>query len=52
VVKLSEQIIVDREMVEIKILEEWGFNLGDDVYLYDEEEKSDTSSQGNADIHE
>ena len=51
-VKLPEHIIVDGEMVEIKILEEWGFNLGDDVCLYDEEEKFDTSSQGKVDIHE
>jgi len=52
VVKLSEHIIFDGEMVEIKILEEWGFNLGDDVCLYDEEEKADTSSQSKADIYE
>jgi len=49
---MSENIIVDGEMVEIKILEEWGFNLGDDVCLYDEDAKSDNSSQGNVDIHE
>ena len=49
---MYENIIVDGEMVEIKILEEWGFNLGDDVCLYDEDVKSDNSSQGNVDVHE
>jgi len=44
---VSEKLIIDGEMVSIKITKEWGFNFGDDVCLYDEDEKSATSSQGN-----
>jgi hypothetical protein len=33
--------------VEIKIIEEWGFNLGDDACLYDEEDKEVSESQNN-----
>jgi len=52
IVNVSEQLIIDGEMVSIKITEEWGFNFGDDVCLYDEDEKSATSSQGNVEIHD
>jgi len=48
---ISDQILVDGMMVEIKIIEEWGFNLGDDACLYDEDDKSVSESQVNADIH-
>ena len=47
VIDLTEKIIVDGLMVEIKIIEEYGFNIGDDVCLYDEEVNSDSSSQRN-----
>jgi len=50
VVNVSEKLIIDGELVSIKITEEWGFNFGDDVCLYDEEENSATSSQGHVEI--
>jgi len=40
VVNESEQILVDGTLVEIKIIEEWGFNIGEDVCLFDEDDKS------------
>ena len=52
VVNMSEQIFVDGTMVDVKIIEEWGFNLGDDVCLYDEDDKSTSDSQDNANAHE
>ena len=47
VIDTTEKIIVDWLMVDIKIIEEYDFNIGDDVCLYDEDEKSDSSSQRN-----
>lgn len=44
VIDTSEKIIVDGLIVDIKIIGEYGFNIGDDVCLYDEDEKSDASS--------
>jgi hypothetical protein len=47
VIDMSAKIIVDWSEVDIKDIEEYGFNIGDDVCLYDEDEKSDSSSQRN-----
>jgi len=52
IVNVSEQLLIDGAMVSIKITEEWGFNFGDDVCLYDEDDKSTTSSQGNVEIRD
>ena len=51
-VNTSDRILVDGEMVEIKIIEEWGFNLGDDVCLYDEEDKDVSETQEKVDTHD
>jgi len=40
VVDCVENIVVDGEIVEIKIVEEWGFNIGDDACLYEPEEET------------
>jgi len=40
VVNVTENILIDGESVEIKIVEEWGFNMGEDVCLYEEDDKS------------
>ena len=37
---MTEKIIVDGVMLEIKIIEEWGFNMGEDACLFEEDEKS------------
>jgi len=50
VVNFSDQILVDGMMVEIKIIEEWGFNSGDDACLYDEEDKVVSETHDNVDI--
>jgi len=39
-------------MIEIKIIEEWGFNVGDDVCLYDEEDEAVSESQENVEMHD
>jgi len=51
VLNLSDQIIVDGVMLDIKIVEELGLNLGDDDCLYKEDNKSECSIPDKADIH-
>lgn len=36
----KESILIDGVMVEVNILEVWGFNIGDDACLYEEKEGS------------
>ena len=52
VVNFLEHILVDGVLVEIKIVEEWGFNLGEDVCLYDEDEQLVTSTPDNVEFHD
>jgi len=52
VLNLSDQIIVDGVMLDIKIVEELGLNLGDDVCLYEEDNKFECSNPDKADIHD
>lgn len=44
VVNGVEKIVVDGEVVEIKIIEEYGFNIGDDVCLYDNDDGTSSSN--------
>ena len=30
--------MIDGDLVKVKIIEEWGFNIGDDACLYEEDE--------------
>ena len=39
-VNVVEKIQVDGVMLEIKIIKEWGFNMGEDACLFEEDEKS------------
>lgn len=52
VVNVTEQILVDGVLLDIKIIEEWGFCLGDDVCLFEEDDKSVHSCPEGADIHD
>jgi hypothetical protein len=52
VINMSEQISIDGGLVGIKIVEEWGFNLGEDVCLSDEDEKSFASSPETEKFHD
>jgi len=40
VVNVTKNILIDGESVAIKIVEEWGFNMGEDVCLYEDDDKS------------
>jgi hypothetical protein len=52
VLNTSDQIIVDGVTLDIKIVEELGINLGDDVCLYEEDDKSESSSPDKEDFHD
>jgi len=44
IVNTTDIILIDGELVDIKMCEEWGFNLGDDACLFDAEEESNCSN--------
>ena len=52
VINCVKKLVVDGEVVEIKILEEWGFNMGEDVCLYDTEDGTRSSNFDHIDIRE
>jgi hypothetical protein len=41
IINCQESILIDGVLVTVKIVEEWGFNIGDDACLYEDEEGSD-----------
>jgi hypothetical protein len=43
VIKKVEQLLVDGSMVEVQIIEEWGFDLGDDACLREDDVGSKAS---------
>lgn len=44
IVNCNESIFIDGEMVEVKIVEEWGFCIGDDACLYEESGNDDNDA--------
>lgn len=52
VLNVSDNLLVDGVLVDIKIVEELGINLGDDACLYEEDVKSEAASQEHADMHD
>jgi hypothetical protein len=42
-----EQILVDGSLVEVQIIEEWGFDLGDDACLLEDDATSKVSIDAN-----
>jgi hypothetical protein len=51
VVNRVEKLLVEGELVEIKIVEEWGMALGEDACLYDNEPESETYHSDNEAAH-
>ncbi|MCI34433.1 DUF4283 domain protein, partial [Trifolium medium] len=53
IIKRVETVLVDGTLVEIKIVEEWGYAMGEDTCLFEEECESEASQselgEGNAD---
>jgi hypothetical protein len=52
VLNVSEHILVDGVLVDIKIVEEWGFCLGDDACLYEEDDKCDSTVPEDGEIND
>ena len=38
IINCTEELMIDGDLVKVKIIEEWGFNIGDDACLYEEDE--------------
>jgi hypothetical protein len=51
IVSRVEQVLVDGVQVEIKIVEEWGYAMGEDTCLFEEESGSETSQSGGDEGH-
>ncbi|GAU40819.1 hypothetical protein TSUD_398030 [Trifolium subterraneum] len=53
IVKRTEKVLVDGVLVEIKIVEEWGYAMGEDSCLFEEESETEAShsdfGEGHAD---
>jgi len=52
VVNVTDKLLVDEVLIEIKIIEEWGFNIGEDACLFEEDEKSISSCPDNDARHD
>lgn len=46
IVNRVERVLVDGILVDIKIVEEWGYAMGEDTCLFEEEDDSETSRAG------
>ncbi|GAU22961.1 hypothetical protein TSUD_247050 [Trifolium subterraneum] len=46
-VNSAEKLLIDGELIEVKIIEEWGLALGDDACLFDNELDSETNYSDN-----
>jgi len=51
VVSVTKQILVDGVLRDIKIIEEWGFNLGEDACLFEDDDRSAHSSPDGDEVH-
>lgn len=52
VINVSDKILVDEALVDIKIIEEWGFCLGDDACLYEEDDQCESGIPEDAEIND
>ncbi|XP_039690367.1 uncharacterized protein [Medicago truncatula] len=52
IINCSEKLLIDGVLVTVKVVEEWGFNIGDDACLYEEEENGSIEGQADPeDVH-
>jgi len=40
ILNCSEEVLIDGEVVTVKIIEEWGFNIGENTCLFEEEDEA------------
>lgn len=50
IVSIVEKLIIDGVVMEVKIIEEWGFNLGDDACLFEDGDSKSVSSDNEEDF--
>jgi len=46
IINAETNVMIDEAVVTIKIVEEWGFSIGEDVCLFEEDSVSDTHENG------
>ncbi|MCI13657.1 DUF4283 domain protein [Trifolium medium] len=51
IIKRVETVLVDGTLVEIKIVEEWGYAMGEDTFLFKEESDSEASQSDHEEGH-
>ncbi|MCI36497.1 DUF4283 domain protein, partial [Trifolium medium] len=51
VLNVTEKLLVDDVLVEVKLVEEWGFNIGEDACLFEEEHVTHVSESEHLDEH-
>ncbi|MCH90475.1 sulfate transporter, partial [Trifolium medium] len=51
IIKRVKTVLVDGTLVEIKIVEEWGYALGEDTCLFEEESESEASQSDQEEDH-
>jgi len=50
VVNCVEKLVVNGVVVDIKIIEEWGFNIGEDVCLFERDDGTQSSHSDHDDM--
>lgn len=50
VVNCAKKLVVDGDIVDIKIVEEWGFNIGEDACLFEPDDGTHSSHSNHDDI--
>ncbi|GAU34888.1 hypothetical protein TSUD_144190 [Trifolium subterraneum] len=52
IINRVEKVLVDGALTEIKIVEEWGYTLGEDTCLFEDESGSEASQTNNEVVHD
>ena len=51
IISLVDKLLIDGIMVEVKIVEEWGFSIGEDACLFDDDIDGNNEQPVNEDLH-
>jgi hypothetical protein len=51
IISLVDKLLIDGIMVEVKIVEEWGFSIGEDACIFDDDNDCNIETPLNEDIH-
>jgi len=51
IIHSGAQVLIDGVLFDLQIIEEWGYSLGEDAFLLDDEESQDDASSGTSEEH-